>query len=292
MTTTALEKQNSTAIAEQPINGNRSMIPSVGMQAPLTMNELKFYGSMIHEAGLIPKTNNETPKQLEARAMAKVIAGHAYGFDPILSMRLFDVINGKLQPTSECVSVLIKRSGRYNYKVVTWDAQICDLLFVGKATDGTWKPLGHSIFTLDDAKKAGYLTGQNKNNWEKIPRNMLLARAITNGKRLYCADVMDPGGYFSSGNDIAESPEVPSDLDYVDALPDHVDPAIHEKPVEGEIVSEDDRQRADAIEAIDNLLGVKFQGDEAEIVKFMEGRDLVSMTAEDLIKLQGDLAAL
>ena len=216
MNDTAIAKQApTTALAADYVNGNQAIQRGTGTQPPLTMNELKFYGSMIHEAGLIPRTNNETPKQLEARAMAKVIAGHAYGFDPILSLRLFDVINGKLQPTSECVSVLIKRSGKYNYKVVTWTATECDLLFVGKASDGTWKPLGHSIFTIADAKTAGYLAGPNKNNWEKIPRNMLLARAITNGKRLFCADVMDAAGYFGQdGNQVTESALAPDDLEY------------------------------------------------------------------------------
>lgn len=203
------------ATQTRPMDGNKAIMQSAGTALPLTMNELKFYGSMIHEAGLIPKTGAETAQQLEARAMAKVIAGHAYGFDPILSMRLFDVINGKLQPTSECVSVLIKRSGRYNYKVVTWTVTECDLLFVGKAVDGTWKPLGHSTFTITDAQKAGYTAGPNKHNWEKIPRNMLLARAITNGKRLFCADVMDPSGYFGqSGMETVESTNTPDDLEF------------------------------------------------------------------------------
>lgn len=213
--TEALVQQNQ-ALAERPMDGNKAIMRSAGTAPALTMNELKFYGSMIHEAGLIPKTANETPRQLEARAMAKVIAGHSYGFDPILSLRLFDVINGKLQPTSECTSVLIKRSGRYNYKVVTWTVTECDLLFVGKAADGTWKSLGHSIFTIDDAKRAQYTTGANKHNWEKVPRNMLLARAITNGRRLFCADVMDPGGYFGpSGEEVTESVTAPEDLEFV-----------------------------------------------------------------------------
>jgi hypothetical protein len=43
--------------------------------------------------------------------------------------------------------------------------------------------LGVSTFTIDDAKKA-----QTK-NLEKFPRNMLFARAISNGARWYCPDI-------------------------------------------------------------------------------------------------------
>lgn len=288
-------RENSTAL-EQPMNGNKSIIRGVGMQAPLTMNELKFYGSMIHEAGLIPKTSGESVRQVEARAMAKVIAGHAYGFDPILSMRLFDVINGKLQPTSECVSVLVKRSGRYNYKVVQWDTKVCDLLFVGKASDGSWKPLGHSIFTIDDAKLAGYTTGPNKANWDKIPRNMLLARAITNGKRLFCADVMDPAGYFGqSGIEVAESTDAPDDLEFIDAPLLTASPDIlaeSQAQADAEAVdAEYDAKRSETVESITALLDVKIGG-KADIDAYMAGRTFETMTFDELIKMQGDLAAL
>ncbi len=280
---------NLPAVIEQPMNANQSLVRG-GVNPPLTMNELKFFGQMINEAGLIPKSPNETTRQLEARAMAKIIAGHSYGFDAVLSMRTFDIINGKLQPTSECVSILIKRSGRYNYKVVEWTNDKCDLLFVGKASDGTWKPLGHSIFTMDDAKRAGYSTGLNKANWEKLPRNMLLARAITNGKRLFCADVMDPGGHFGqSGQEVAEAVDVPADLEF--AEPEQLAEAIDVEVIETatDVI---ESKSADLMIAIGDLFSSKLGGDADEIAKALGGQDLSQMSLEGLEKLHGDLAAM
>lgn len=230
MNETLVKQEQKPVAAQETVNGNKALMRSAGLQQPLTMNELKFFGSMIHQAGLIPKAAGETERQLEARAMAKIIAGHAYGFDPVLSMRTFDVINGKLQPTSECTSILIKRSGKYNYKVVEWTHKICTLRFYQRSGDGTWNALGASTFTIEDAQKAGYTTGPNKYNWEKIPRNMLLARAITNGRRLFCADVMDPTGYFGqSGEEVVESTQIPDDLEF--AEPQQLQSGAEEAPV-------------------------------------------------------------
>ena len=47
------------------------------------------------------------------------------------------------------------------------------------------KVIGTSAFSIDDAKKAG-LAGDN---WRKYPRNMLFARAMSNGVKWYCPNV-------------------------------------------------------------------------------------------------------
>jgi len=49
---------------------------------------------------------------------------------------------------------------------------------------GKWNTSGVSSFTIEDAKKAG------TKNLDKFPRNMLFARAMSNGVRWYCPDVM------------------------------------------------------------------------------------------------------
>jgi hypothetical protein len=46
-----------------------------------------------------------------------------------------------------------------------------------------------SEFTIEDAKKAGLLTSGNRGSWEKYPRNMLFARALSNGAKWHCADI-------------------------------------------------------------------------------------------------------
>src|SRR4029077_8382708 len=62
-----------------------------------------------------------------------------------------------------------------------WDNEACEIVFTRKG-----RPLTpSSVFTLEDAERAG-LKGDN---YRKFPRNMLFARAITNGARVHCPEV-------------------------------------------------------------------------------------------------------
>jgi hypothetical protein len=46
-----------------------------------------------------------------------------------------------------------------------------------------------SVFTIEDARAADLIAGKNGHTWKKYARNMLFARALTNGARWHCADV-------------------------------------------------------------------------------------------------------
>jgi hypothetical protein len=73
---------------------------------------------------------------------------------------------------------IVKGSGKYDYRVVESTEKVCSIDFYqGK------EKIGNSTFTIDDAKKA--LT----KNLEKFPKNMLFARAMSNGVKWYTPDV-------------------------------------------------------------------------------------------------------
>jgi len=76
---------------------------------------------------------------------------------------------------------LIKRSTQYNYMVIQLEDSVCELTFLENG-----KPIGNSKFTLQDAERAGVAAGEN---WRKYPRNMLFARALSNGVKWYCPDI-------------------------------------------------------------------------------------------------------
>jgi hypothetical protein len=108
---------------------------------------------------------------------------------------------------------------------------VCRIAF----TEGG-QPIGESVFTLADAKKAG------TQNLDKFPRNMLFARAMSNGVRWYCPDVFDTAVYtpdeLRSGDTQAHS-ELP--------------PAPQADAVTGEVVEDGatfDVERADALAAM------------------------------------------
>lgn len=114
------------------------------------------------------------------QAIVKVLAGQELGFGPIASMTGIYIVKGRVTLSANLIAAAIKRSGRYNYRVLRLDNEGCEIEFCEGG-----KPLGTSSFTDADAKAAG-LSGEN---WSKYRRNMMFARAISNGAKWFCPDV-------------------------------------------------------------------------------------------------------
>lgn len=114
------------------------------------------------------------------QAVVKVLAGQELGFGPIASMTGIYIVKGRVTLSANLLAAAIKRSGRYSYRVLALTESECSIEFTHKG-----EILGTSTFTMEDAQRAG-LSGQN---WKAYPRNMLFARAISNGAKWYCPDV-------------------------------------------------------------------------------------------------------
>lgn len=121
-----------------------------------------------------------------AQAVVKVLAGRELGFGPIASMMGINIIKGRVTLSANLIASAIKKSERYDYQVKEHTDQKCVITFF----DGA-EVLGESSFSVEDARRAG-LQG---NNWAKWPRNMMFARAISNGAKWYCPDVFTTGVY-------------------------------------------------------------------------------------------------
>lgn len=128
-----------------------------------------------------------------AQCAVKVLAGLEMGFGAFASMTGIHIIDGKPSIGANLMAAAVKRSGRYNYRVTELTDDICRIKFFenGQLT-------GESTFSIQNAKdagvqfksKAGYPTP-----WAKFPRNLLFARALSNGVRWYCPDVFDAPTY-------------------------------------------------------------------------------------------------
>jgi hypothetical protein len=116
-----------------------------------------------------------------AQAIVKIQAGQELGLPPFAAMRGFDVIEGKPAPNAGLTSALVRRSGRYDYRVTRSDNVACVLEWLDSG-----RVIGESSFTLEEAKAAG-LAG--KQVWKAYASDMLFARALTRGARRFCADV-------------------------------------------------------------------------------------------------------
>ncbi len=136
-------------------------------------------GDVFVKSGMFPDLKSQ------AQAVVKIMAGRELGISPLQSMTDIYMVNGKVALQAKLIASLIKRSGKYDYHIDKLDDQECILSFF--QINGTKEKIGESIFTFKDAAKAGLV---NKEVWKSYPKNMLFSRAISNGARMYCADVV------------------------------------------------------------------------------------------------------
>ena len=119
-----------------------------------------------------------------SQAIVKILAAREIGLGPFAGMTGVNIIQGKPAFGANIMAACVKRSGRYNYRVTEMSDKACTIEFMERL-DGKWTTIGESKFTIEDARKAG------TKNLDKYPRNMLFARAMSNGVRWYCPDVMN-----------------------------------------------------------------------------------------------------
>lgn len=125
----------------------------------------------------------------EAKAFVIISAGRELGLMPFQSLQFIDVIKGKPVLNSQFFAVMIKEHEHYDYHVVEISNERCEIHFL---RDG--EILGTSTFDQEDAKQA-QLLGSKGQMYEKYPRNMLFARALSNGAAWFMPDVIGVRAY-------------------------------------------------------------------------------------------------
>lgn len=106
-------------------------------------------------------------------------------------------VQGKVEMASNMMIQLVRQAGHSVTKDRRSDDTACILHGKRKDNGDTWT----ESFSITDAKRAGIY----KNTWEKFPRNMLFARALSNLARQLFPDVL--GGCYVEG-EIAQAPEI------------------------------------------------------------------------------------
>lgn len=119
-----------------------------------------------------------------AQAVVKILAGRELGFDPIASMTGIHIIKQRVTLSANMMAQAIKRSQVYDYRVVELTDDEAEIAFFERGEE-----VGRSVFSKADAQRAGT---QNVN---KFPRNMLFARAMSNGVKWFCPDVFTTAVY-------------------------------------------------------------------------------------------------
>jgi hypothetical protein len=169
-----------------------------------------------------------------AQAYVKVLAGEELGLSPFASMTGLTMIEGKLGMTSNLMATLLQESRDYDYRIVDSTNERAEIAFYRGDTE-----LGTSVFTIEDAQRAGLV--KQKSAWEKYPKAMLFARALTQGIRLYCPIVTKGSPAYTVEELGVEVNQDGEPISPADLAP------IEE--VEVEVVEELDEQRVEAIKA-------------------------------------------
>lgn len=144
---------------------------------PQTLDEIVSLAKLFADSGLFVSDN---ARQSAAQLAVKILAGQELGFTPFAAANGMYIIKGKCAPGANLMAAKLKASGRYDYKVtkMTDDEVSIDFYENGQR-------VGSSSFNAKDATRAG------TQNMGKFPRNMLFARALSNGVKWYCPDIFN-----------------------------------------------------------------------------------------------------
>lgn len=162
-----------------------------------SLTEIMSIGKAFAESGMFPDIKTA------AQAVVKIQAGAEMGIPPFAAMSGIHIIQGKPTVGAGLMAANVKGSGKYDYRVKESTEKICSIDFYqGKEN------IGNSTFSIEDAKKAG------TKNLDKFPKNMLFARAISNGVKWYCPDIFAGPVYVPE-----EMAQVTEDASYTDVTP-------------------------------------------------------------------------
>lgn len=160
------------------------MTDLVPYQPPQRPTSMEIAGQAWKIAEKIADTEM-VPDKLRRRpeaVLAIMLAGHEAGVEPMQSLQSIHIIEGRPAMSAQLMRALVLHQGHeLNYD----DVNTTSVTAAGRRRGSErWTKV---TWTLDDAKKAN-LTG--KQNWQKWPRQMLVARATAELCRMIFADVL------------------------------------------------------------------------------------------------------
>lgn len=159
------------------------------------LKEMLNYADTLIKSNLLPSHIKNANQ-----GVLLMLQGRELGLQPIQAINNIYVVNGKTSISSNMMASLISRSDKYRFKLLEWTDEVCKMEFF-EIVNGNRESMGIVDFTIAEAKKAG-LT--NNPTWTKYTKDMLKARCLSRGARLFCADVIQ-GMY--------ETDEIKDDID-------------------------------------------------------------------------------
>jgi hypothetical protein len=207
--------------------------------------ELQALATHFAKSGLFADTREAT------QALVKIQAGTEIGIKPFAAMSGIHIIKGKPSIGSGIIAAKIKASIKYDYRVIEHTDKVCKIEFL-ELENGKKVSIGISVMEIEALRKAG------SQNLDKFPRNMLFARAISNGLRFYCPDVFECAVYTPDELGVEtnedETPIAKPSPEYVNYEP--VTPVVQPAATEAAKPSADLADRIVKLETAFNAIGV------------------------------------
>lgn len=220
------------------------------------------------------------------QALVKMMAGQEFGIGPYAAMTGIYIVDGKPTMAATTIGGIIKKSGKYDYKIVTLDDTQCSLDFYEHG-----EKVGNSTFTMSDAAKAGLTANAT---YKKYPRNMLLSRALTNGARWYTPDVF--GGAVYTPDEINQTIELNARGEVVNVEALTVAPV---SPPQAEIVAPPERKPITNVALKALYESAPFDSDKPKLGAWLESSGIApglssgrKLTAQESIVAEDTLRAM
>lgn len=166
--------------------------------------------------------------QQATQAFAKIALGRGLGLDPASSMTAIHIVEGKPELSANLQAAMLRQfrgldGERYDYHVSRLDRDGCVLAFRRRWADGTVDELGESSYLTEDAEAAGL--SNRKGPWQQHRKNMMFARAVSNGVAWFCPEVTYGQRVYSDGEiDTGRDHPIPDVSAEVEAPPPSDDP--------------------------------------------------------------------
>jgi hypothetical protein len=191
-----------------------------------TATSIESMAEAFHKSGMFPDVKSQ------AQAVVKIVAGRELGLGSVYAMMQLNVIQGKVTLGASAIGALVKRGGRYDYRVTSHSDKQCVIQFTDRN-----KPVYESTFAIEDARRAGLV--KSGSGWEKYPKAMLFSRALTQGARIVCPENLsgvyaheEMGAEVNEDGAVLSLPETdPGDTSSFPAVPPEGSPAPSDEPM-------------------------------------------------------------
>lgn len=154
----------------------------------------------IADTDFVPKSLRGNPAQVTAC----ILFGAEIGIGPLQSLAKINIIDGRPAPSAELARALCMGDG---HDLWVEEATTTRVVMGGKRANSSH--VQKATWTMDDAKKAG-LAG--KQNWQRYPRQMLLARCSIELARMVAPDSLGGISVFAEELDDGAPPASGADV--------------------------------------------------------------------------------